>query len=511
VRIRPKLFLAFAAALLFQLVQLLVTDYYIGRMTVSAEQLDRAVTASEASNAALEALQTARSRLKACAEAEAPAELFKVARVYAGEAWSKVAIVADAASDDPEIAEQLAAIEKHRAAAEDEYAEALVSLEKGDRQDVVDQASFCEDALGSAHGALMKVRARIGKLIEHASAQERTIRSVPARVGVAVFGVSLVLMLGYAFVLSRWFVTPILTVTRAVQQMAQHKDLTSVIPVRGRDELGELAKAVNALTDEFHAALQAVLASAKDMEGQSQTLQATSGMIAESSERQASTVSNLARSLETVSSEMSRTVDGTGSARSLAGQSREKTQSSWSKMQDLSRAMEEITESSAEAQKVAAIIDEIAFQTNLLALNAAIEAARAGDAGRGFGVVADEVRSLAMRSAESARNSAAIIVRSHDCAQRGLDLARSLALVLQDVLSGVEQVDGHLCTISGIAGQQLEQLRQVAARLGEVDVGVQSNAAGAVQLAATATASSQYSQSLLARVQRFRVRSLVGE
>jgi methyl-accepting chemotaxis protein len=236
--------------------------------------------------------------------------------------------------------------------------------------------------------------------------------------------------------------------------MSQHKDLTSVIPVHGHDELAELAKAVNALTDEFHAALQAVLASAKDMEGQSQMLQATSGMIAESSERQAGTVSNLARSLETISSEMSRTVDGTVSARSLAGQSREKTQSSWNKMQDLGRAMQEITESSAEAQKVAVIIDEIAFQTNLLALNAAIEAARAGDAGRGFGVVADEVRSLAMRSAESARNSATIIVRSHDCAQRGLELARSLALVLQDVLSGVAQVDGHLCSSSCVRSRR---------------------------------------------------------
>ena len=86
--------------------------------------------------------------------------------------------------------------------------------------------------------------------------------------------------------------------------------------------------------------------------------------------------------------------------------------------------MQEIGDASAEAQKVATVIDDIAFQTNLLALNAAVEAARAGEAGKGFAVVAEEVRSLAQRSAESARNSSAIIVRSHERAQAGLEIAR---------------------------------------------------------------------------------------
>ncbi len=129
-------------------------------------------------------------------------------------------------------------------------------------------------------------------------------------------------------------------------------------------------------------------------------------------------------------------MQATTSARGHAIGTRKKAQSSWSQMQELSKAMGEIEQASNEAQAVAAVINKIAFQTNLLALNAAVESARAGEAGKGFAVVAEEVRSLALRSAESARGAAAIITRSRDGAQRGAAVAKSLAETLQQVVGG---------------------------------------------------------------------------
>ncbi|MCK5945356.1 MAG: hypothetical protein KAI24_25425, partial [Planctomycetes bacterium] len=130
---------------------------------------------------------------------------------------------------------------------------------------------------------------------------------------------------------------------------------------------------------------------------------------------------------------------------------------------------------------------------------------RAGEAGKGFAVVAEEVRNLAQRSAESARTSSTIIVRSHDRAQAGLEIARSLEETMQAVMTTVEQVDGHLCTISDIADRQVGDLQELNARLADFDIGVQSGANGAHELAATAQQTSENSAVLLQLVERFRL------
>src|SRR5206468_7569778 len=110
-------------------------------------------------------------------------------------------------------------------------------------------------------------------------------------------------------------------------------------------------------------------------------------------------------------------------------------------MQKMSVAIHDIQKSSAETGKIIKVIDEIAFQTNLLALNAAVEAARAGEAGKGFAVVAEEVRNLAMRSAEAARNTAALIEGSVQSARYGAVISTEVAEALKDITESSAQVD----------------------------------------------------------------------
>ena len=504
-KLRTKLFVALAAALVFQLVQVLVTEHYIRRMAGAAERIDEAVTASECGRAAIDALQAARAAIGEVSRHQRPLQQLQVVDVYTGEAWRQIATLFGVRSAGAELADVRGVIDAQRDEVRRETAACRAAVEAGDAEALEEHGAFADDALGTVYEALSRTAVRLRGAIEAALEEERAIRGLPTFVGFVVFGVSFALLLAYAAFLSRRFVRPILEVAGQVQRIAEGRDLTVVVPVQSGDEIGALAAAINDLADTFRGSLEAVVESARELEAQSVSLRHNCTSIAGVSTGQARLVSELSRSLDAVSGELARTVDGTASARNLAAESRDKTRSSWARMEDVRQAMQEIAEANAAAQKVVAAIDDIAFQTNLLALNAAVEAARAGDAGRGFAVVAEEVRGLARRSAESARSSAAIIERSHERAQRGLGVAESLAATLQEVMASVEQVDGHLRTISDIAGQQVGELRQLNGRLADADVGIQSGAAGAQALAATATETSQCSAGLLELVELFRV------
>lgn len=504
-KIRSKLFIAFAAGLVFQLVQLLATEHYIGRMTDAACRLDNAVTVSQASRKATDSLGQARQTLIALPETDKKVSVLDVARVYIDELWLQLDLMAATPLTVDGLAEFQDFAAEQRVEVEKEIVACAHSVTSGDEEGIEEHSMFAEDALATLNESLLKLGVRLQGAIQSAGRVEREVRDLPTQAGFTVFGITLVLLLSYALVLSRRFVQPILEVAEHVHVIAEAKDLRIEIPIRSNDELGALAAAINSLASEFRGSLQTVVGSARDMEKQSDSLRHSCTQIADSSTDQARHISDLAQSLDSVSSDMSRTLEGTASARNLAADSHEKAKSSWSQMQELSQAMQEIGDASTEAQKVATVIDDIAFQTNLLALNAAVEAARAGEAGKGFAVVADEVRNLAKRSAESARNSSEIILKSHQRAQAGLAIANSLAQTMKDVMATVEEVDGHLCTISDIAEMQVGQLQDLNGRLANVDVGIQSGASGAHQLAATASLTSECSAGLLQLVERFQL------
>ena len=503
--IRRKLFLAFTSALAFLLVQTLISRHYQARMTAAVEELDHAVSVSQAGTVAADTMAAARQALKAAATAPDPVDRLQVAGVYLEESMRQLDTMLAVPFHSPETTRVAELAQKQRSEVDKEFVAARAAAAAKDADGVEEHAGFAEDALGTLHAGLQQSTVAMRDVIRAAVEVERSVRDLPATVGGIVFVVVALSMLTFAALLSRRFVQPIQRVAQVVRHIAEHKNLTLTVPVTSRDEIGDLATAINLLAQEFQEALQQVRTSARDMEDQSQSLRKTSGVIAESSSAQAGAINQLSRNLGCISSEMTRTVEATTTARALAAESRDKTQSSWDQMQALSKAMAEIGEASKEAQNVTTVIDEIAFQTNLLALNAAIEAARAGEAGKGFAVVAEEVRGLAKRSAESARNSATIILRSRDGAERGSGVAKSLAETLQQVVTAVGQVDGHLARICDTAAAKSTELQQLNANLAEVDQVIQASAAGAEELAATASHSSDQSAALRGMVERFQL------
>jgi methyl-accepting chemotaxis protein len=142
-------------------------------------------------------------------------------------------------------------------------------------------------------------------------------------------------------------------------------------------------------------------------------------------------------------------------------------------------SMQEITMAGEETSKIVKSIEEIAFQTNLLALNAAVEAARAGSAGAGFAVVAEEVRNLAMRAAEAAKNTAEMIEGTIKKVKEGGELAESTSGAFSEVVEITTKMGGLVTEISAASKEQAQGIDQVSHAIAQIDTVVQSNAASA--------------------------------
>ncbi|MGC4030960.1 MAG: methyl-accepting chemotaxis protein [Tepidisphaeraceae bacterium] len=152
-------------------------------------------------------------------------------------------------------------------------------------------------------------------------------------------------------------------------------------------------------------------------------------------------------------------------------------------MAKMSTAIHDIQKSAGETAKIVKVIDEIAFQTNLLALNAAVEAARAGEAGKGFAVVAEEVRNLAMRSAEAAKSTSAMIEQSVQNSRGGVLIAEEVGQVLGEITSTSEKVNALIAEIAQASSEQSKGIGQVNTAVTQMDKVTQSNAAAAEESA----------------------------
>jgi len=228
----------------------------------------------------------------------------------------------------------------------------------------------------------------------------------------------------------------------------------------------------------------------------------SSQSLATGSAEQAASLEETTSSLEEMSSMTKQNAGNAQQANALMTETKGAVEKGQGAMGRLSGAIEEIKKSSDETAKIVKTIDEIAFQTNLLALNAAVEAARAGEAGKGFAVVAEEVRNLAQRAGEAARNTAALIEGSVTNSEQGVAVANETTEAFGEISATAEKAAGLVGEISAASNEQAQGIDQVTTAASEMDSITQQNAANAEESASASEELSAQAEQLKAMVQQ---------
>ena len=273
------------------------------------------------------------------------------------------------------------------------------------------------------------------------------------------------------------------------------------------DEIGQLLGALARMTHELSSSIQTVQRAAQSIETASSEIAAGNQDLSQRTETTASSLQETASSMDQLTGTVRQTAESARSANSLATDATAAARHGGEVMQQVVSNMTEIDTASRKINEIISVIDGIAFQTNILALNAAVEAARAGEQGRGFAVVAGEVRSLAKRSADAAREIKTLISSSTERVEVGSRLVQEAGASMQGIVTGVEHVTQIIREITQAADQESEGIGHVSQAVTRLDQMTQQNAALVEQSAAAAESLKDQAETLASVVGKFRLRA----
>ncbi|MEY4751072.1 MAG: hypothetical protein RIQ60_3286 [Pseudomonadota bacterium] len=280
-------------------------------------------------------------------------------------------------------------------------------------------------------------------------------------------------------------------------------DLSSTIVVRGTDETGQLLQAMKTMNESLGALVSQVRDSSESIATGSGQIASGNADLSQRTEQQASSLQQTAASMEELTGTVQNSAETARQATELAAAGIAAARRGGDTVTQVVATMNEIASSSRKVADIIGVIDGIAFQTNILALNAAVEAARAGEQGRGFAVVAGEVRTLAQRSANAAREIKSLISSSVEKVELGAQQVDSARLAMDDIVAQVQRVGQLIGEISAAAVEQSSGISQIGQAVAQMDQVTQQNAALVEQSAAAAESLNQQAARLTEAVHSF--------
>ncbi len=290
-----------------------------------------------------------------------------------------------------------------------------------------------------------------------------------------------------------------------LSQMAQgNMDLTIGNDYRG--EFLPIQQAMHQIVDSLNSTLSQINVTSEQVSGEADRMSSGAQSLSSGTVEQAAAVEELSSSIQEISRQVNSTSQDADNARKASTGAMTQLQICDQKMKALTEAIDDISRSSRQIGGIIKTIEDISFQTNILALNASVEAARAGEAGKGFSVVADEVQSLANKSAESAKNITELIENSIKQVQYGASLSEDTTKALLGVVAGGQQSTEMMMRIADSATQQAQSLEQLTEGMRQIADVVQTNAATAEESAASAQELQSHAENLKLSIRSFRLR-----
>lgn len=299
-------------------------------------------------------------------------------------------------------------------------------------------------------------------------------------------------------------IKPIKESSEVIDEMAKG-NLQVAMKGEYKGDYEKIKLSLNSAVESFNEVLNSIKDSAQQVASGAKQVSDSTQMLSEGSTEQASSIEELTASLEQISSQTKQNAGNADQANELALNAKEDATRGNNQMKNMVDAMNEINESSSNISKIIKVIDEIAFQTNILSLNAAVEAARAGQYGKGFAVVAEEVRNLAARSANAAKETTTLIEGSIKKVEAGTQIANETAAALNKIVGAVSKAADLVGEIANASNEQATGIEQINQGVIQVSQVVQTNSATSEENATSSKELANQAEVLQELVSRFKL------